>query len=113
MDNVGVVEGLEHLQLVVDHAFVALDILLQDDLDGDLAGGAIGLPHDTIGAGTEGSSEFILRSIAGHGYYQVPGDKKNVRVAGLVGGTGMWQGMESLVLLFIAFGLPRKLIEHV
>lgn len=109
MDNVGVVESLEHLQLVVDHTFVALDIFLQDDLDGDLARGAIGLPHDTIGAGTEGSSKFVQRSVAGHGYYQVPEDKEIVRV----NGTGMWQRLESIVLLFVAFGLPRKLIEHV
>jgi hypothetical protein len=34
LDNVGVLEALEHLQFVVDHLVVAFDVLLQDDLDG-------------------------------------------------------------------------------
>jgi hypothetical protein len=34
LDDVWVLEALEHLQLVVDHLVVAFDVLLQDDLDG-------------------------------------------------------------------------------
>jgi hypothetical protein len=34
LDNMGMLEALEHLQLVVDHLVVAFDVLLQDDLDG-------------------------------------------------------------------------------
>ena len=34
LDNVRVLEALEHLQLVVDHLVIALYVLLQDDLDG-------------------------------------------------------------------------------
>ena len=34
LDNVGVLEALEHLQFVVDHLVIALYVLLQDDLDG-------------------------------------------------------------------------------
>lgn len=28
----GVLEGLEHLKLIIDHVFIAADILLEDDL---------------------------------------------------------------------------------
>ncbi len=45
-------QPLEHVQLVVDHALVALDILLQDDLDSHLARGALGLSDDAIGPRT-------------------------------------------------------------
>lgn len=54
-------ELLQHLQLVVDHLFVTLDIALQDDLDGNLARGAVGLTDDSIGTSTEGSTESVER----------------------------------------------------
>src|SRR3569833_1046757 len=50
-DNMGVVQLLEHVQLVVHHALIALDVLLQDDLDGHLARWAVGLANYAIGAG--------------------------------------------------------------
>jgi len=57
---VRVLEALEHLQLVQDHALIAPDDLLQDDLDGDTAIGAFRLPDDTICASTQGAPEAIL-----------------------------------------------------
>ena len=62
LDNVGVLEPLEHLELVVYHLLVPLDILLEDDLDGDLAGRALGLADDTVGTGAEGSTESVFGS---------------------------------------------------
>ena len=52
LDNVGVLHLLQHFQLVVYHLLVTADILLQDDLDGDLAIWAVGLADDTIGSST-------------------------------------------------------------
>ena len=60
LDDVGVLEALEHVELVENHALVPLDVLLQDDLDGDAAVGAIGLAHDAIGAGTQGAPKAVL-----------------------------------------------------
>lgn len=60
------VQGLEHLQLIVDHALVALDVLLEDNLDGHLPRATFGLADDTVCARTEGSAEFILRPVARH-----------------------------------------------
>lgn len=54
---------MEHVELVVDHLLVSLDVLLEDDLDGDLAGRAFSLANDAIGTGAEGSSESILCSM--------------------------------------------------
>lgn len=48
--NMRVVKALQQVQLVVHHLLVAFDILLEDDLDGDLAGGAFSLADDTVGA---------------------------------------------------------------
>lgn len=41
---------LQQLQLVVHHFLIAFDVLFEDDLDGDLAGGAFGLADDAVGA---------------------------------------------------------------
>jgi hypothetical protein len=53
LDNVGVFHALQHLQLIVDHLLVSADILLQDNLDGDLALRAVGLSYDAICAGAQ------------------------------------------------------------
>ena len=58
--NVRVLQALEEVQLVVHHALVAPDVLLQDDLDGDLAFRRVGLADDAIGAGAEGTPELVL-----------------------------------------------------
>ena len=50
---------LQHFQLIVDHLLVTADVLLQDDLDGDLAIWAVGLANDTIGSGTQGLSKLV------------------------------------------------------
>jgi hypothetical protein len=60
LDNVRVVEALQHVQLVKDHALIAPDDLLQDDLDGDPAVGALSLPDDAIRAGTQGAPKPVL-----------------------------------------------------
>jgi hypothetical protein len=61
LDNVWVAHALKHFQLVVDHLFVAPHVLLQDNLDRDLALGAVSLADDTIRAGTKRLSESITR----------------------------------------------------
>lgn len=58
-----VLQSLQHGKLVIDHLLVALDVLLQDDLDGNLASGAVCFTNDSIGSSTEGASELILGSI--------------------------------------------------
>lgn len=60
--NVRVLQALQEVQLVVHHALVALDVLLQDDLDGDLAARRVGLADDAIGAGAEGAAELVVGS---------------------------------------------------
>jgi hypothetical protein len=55
-----VLQSLQHRKLVIDHLLVTLDVLLQDDLDGNLASRAVGLTNDSIGTSTEGASELIL-----------------------------------------------------
>jgi hypothetical protein len=54
---------LQHLKLVIDHLLVALDVSLEDNLHGNLAGRAIGLTNDSICSSTEGSSELVLGSV--------------------------------------------------
>lgn len=60
-----VVHALKHLQLVVDHLLVAAHVLLQDDLDRDLALGAVGLPDNAICAGAQCLSKAVSRSAIG------------------------------------------------
>lgn len=52
LDDVGVVQLLQHLEFVIDHLLIASDILLQDDLDGDFALGGVGFANDSISART-------------------------------------------------------------
>lgn len=95
-----VFESLEHLQFVVDHLLIALDVPFQDDLDSHLTKGAVSLTHGTIGSGTQSPAEFVFR----------PRRKKNKRVSGrdswfaCIGRSGL--------LLIIALWLAMKAIEH-
>jgi hypothetical protein len=57
--------ALQHLQLIINHLLVAAHILLQDDLDGDLALGAVGFSNNTIGSGAQRLPEAISRSVVG------------------------------------------------
>jgi hypothetical protein len=59
LDDVRVLHLLQHFQLVVDHLLVAANILLQDDLDRDLAIRAVGLANDSIGSGAQRLSELV------------------------------------------------------
>jgi hypothetical protein len=59
LDDVRVLHALQHLQLVIHHLLVATDVLLQDDLDSDLAFRAVGLADDAIGAGAQRLSEAV------------------------------------------------------
>lgn len=59
-DDVGVLDALQHVQLVPNHLLVALDVLLQDDLNSHLARGAVALSDNAIGAGAEGLAESVL-----------------------------------------------------
>ena len=65
LDNVRVLHPLQHLQFVVDHLLVSANILLQDDLDSDLAFGAVSFPDDTICSSTQCLPEAISRSAIG------------------------------------------------
>jgi len=55
-----VFKPLQEIELVKYHLLIPLDVLLQDDLDGHPAIGALGLPDDAIGAGAERTTEAIL-----------------------------------------------------
>lgn len=59
LDNVRVSQSLQHVELVVHHLLVAFDILLQNDLDGDLASRPLGLANDAIGAGAESATKPV------------------------------------------------------
>ena len=53
-------ELLQHLQFVVDHALIAADILLQDNLDCNLVAiTRLRLPNNTVRACAERTAEFI------------------------------------------------------
>jgi hypothetical protein len=52
MDNMGVVEGLQHLKLIVDHSLVPSDVFLQDDFNRDLLRAGFCLANNAVGAGT-------------------------------------------------------------
>jgi hypothetical protein len=58
-----VLELLQHLELVIDHLLITLDISLEDDFYSDLAGRAVGLTNNSICSSTEGSTELVLGSI--------------------------------------------------
>lgn len=55
------VQPLQHLQFIVNHLFVALDILLQDDLDGNFLTLKVCFSNDSVGTSTQGSAELVLR----------------------------------------------------
>lgn len=63
LDDMGVLQRLKHSELFVDHVLVSLDVLLEDNLDGNPPRGALGLAHDAIGPSAEGSSELVLGSM--------------------------------------------------
>lgn len=58
-------ERLQHLKLIVDHALVATDIFLQNYLDRNLLSvGGIRLANNSVGTSTQRTSEFIESPIA-------------------------------------------------
>jgi hypothetical protein len=57
---VWVLETLEHLEFIKDHALIALDVLLQNDFDCDLAVGAIRFTDNAVGTRAQGSTKPIL-----------------------------------------------------
>jgi glucokinase len=65
LDDVRVVEALEHRQLVEDHTFVAPDILLQNDFDSNPARWAVCLSNNAIGACAQRAPEAVLGPGAG------------------------------------------------
>lgn len=52
----------QHVELVVNHFLVVFDVLLKDDLDGHLAGRALGFANDSIRACAKGSAELVSGS---------------------------------------------------
>jgi hypothetical protein len=55
-----VVEAPKHVQLVEDHALIAPHHLLQDNLDGDAAIGALSLADDAICTCAQSAPEAVL-----------------------------------------------------
>jgi len=93
LDNVRVLQALEHLQLVVHHAFIALHILLEDNLDGHLAVRRLGFPDNTVSTGAERSTEPVFG----------PTD-----LLDMVPSRG-----QARVLLIVALGLAVEPVQHV
>jgi hypothetical protein len=93
---VRVLHALQHLQLVVYHLLVSPHILLQDDLDGNLALGTVGLSHDAICPSAECSSEAIA------------GPARDFSAKGLQA-RDQWR----YELAIIAIRLAVQLVEHV
>jgi hypothetical protein len=60
-NDVRMMQPLQQLQLVVDHLLVTLHVFLEDDLYGDLAGGAVCLPDNTVGTSTLRSRQICAR----------------------------------------------------
>lgn len=54
-----VLDALQHLQLVRDHALVTLDIFLEDNLDRDFLAIDLGLSNDTVCACAQGAAESV------------------------------------------------------
>lgn len=59
-DDVGVLHPLQHFQLIVYHFLVALDILLEDDLDSEFVPILLGLPYDAVCTCAQGPAELVL-----------------------------------------------------
>src|SRR5262249_43959710 len=97
-DDTGVLQVLEHLHFVVYHALVPLYVLLEDNLYGHLARGAIRLTNDAIGASSQGTTKSIFRSALQCQTYPREGLKR------LVDGS---------ILLIVALGLAMKPVKHV
>lgn len=64
-DDVRMLHSLQHLHLVVHHLLVALDILLEYDLDGDFPLWAVRLPHYAVCTRTECLSEPVFGPVQG------------------------------------------------
>lgn len=59
-DDVRVLERLQHLKFIIDHALVSADILLQNNLDCNLFSvGRLRLANNAVGACTQRPSEFV------------------------------------------------------
>lgn len=57
-----VLHPLQHLQLIVYHLLIALDILLKNDLHSDLSRWSVGFTDNAIGTCAKGSPESVFRS---------------------------------------------------
>lgn len=64
MDDVWVVKGLQHLQLIVNHLLVASDIFLQNDFNSNFPTAAICLTDNTVRSSTKCSPKFVQLSRA-------------------------------------------------
>lgn len=96
MNNVRVVQLLQQVQFIIDHALVAPNIALQDNLDCNFARRAVCLADNTICSSTQSPPE----SIQGSAITKRLLFRKRIRIG-------------RSVLLLVTFGLPRELIEHI
>lgn len=59
-DNVRVLELLQHLELIINHALISANIFLKNNLHGNFGAiGRLGFTDDSICTGTQGASELI------------------------------------------------------
>ena len=84
--------SLKHLELVVHHSLIALNILFEDDLDSVLFPILLGFSNDAVCACSEGLAETI-------------GSSKSSLVAGS-------EYEDECLLLVVAIGLPGELVKH-
>lgn len=90
-----VFQSLQHLQLVIDHAFISLDVFLEDDLDSNLLPILrFRLADNAICSSAERASKLV----------QGPVDV----LADVMIGVN-----EGAVLFLIALRLSRQLVDHV
>jgi hypothetical protein len=60
LDNMRMIQLSQQTHFILDHLFIALDALLHNDLDSNLAGWAIGLSNDAVRTGAERATEVVF-----------------------------------------------------
>lgn len=54
------IQSLQHLEFIVDHLLISLDVFLQNYLDSHFLALEVRFSYDTIGTGAEGATELVL-----------------------------------------------------
>ena len=61
LDNVGVLEALKHVKLIVNHTLVTLYILLEDNLHSNFSAGAVRFSDYAVCTSSQGSAKAVFR----------------------------------------------------